>query len=207
LLLKIYPDNINDRHIKKAIEVLKNDGIIVVPTDTLYALACDIRSNKAFEKISRLRKMKEGKGNFSFICYDLSHISDFTKPFSNSVFRLMKNCLPGPYTFILNANSNVPAIFKTNKKTIGIRVPDNAITRLLVKELGNPIMVTTVHDIDDHKEYATDAYEIEAMMENQVDLIIDGGNSELTPSTVIDCTEDIPVLVREGKGKIEMLEE
>lgn len=204
-MLTIYPDNINDRHIKTAVELLRNDGVIVVPTDTLYALACNIYSPKAFERISRLRHMKSGKGNFSFICYDLSNISDFTKPISNNVFRLMKNCLPGPYTFILNANSNVPSIFKSNKKTIGIRVPDNQITRRIVQELGNPIMVTTVHDTDEWKEYATDASEIEAMLENQADLVIDGGNSELIPSTVIDCTGDTPVLIREGKGKIEVL--
>jgi tRNA threonylcarbamoyl adenosine modification protein (Sua5/YciO/YrdC/YwlC family) len=202
LLLRIYPENINDRHIAKAVELLRNDGIIVVPTDTLYALACDIRSNKAFERISRLRQMKEGKGNFSFICNDLSHISDFTRPFNNTIFRLMKQCLPGPFTFILNANSNVPSIFKTNKKTIGIRVPDNPITRRIVQELGNPIMVTTVHDTNHWEEYVSDASEIEAMMESQVDLVIDGGNSELEPSTVIDCTGDTPVLIREGKGLI-----
>lgn len=202
MLYRIYPENINERHLNKAVDALRSDGVIVVPTDTLYALACDIRSPKAFERISRLRQMKEGKGNFSFICYDLSHISDFTKPISNSVFRLMKQCLPGPFTFILNANSNVPAIFKTNKKTIGIRVPDNPIARRIVKELGNPIMVTTVHDTDHWKEYATDAAEIEAMLEGKVDLVIDGGNSELTPSTVIDCTGDEPVVVREGKGQL-----
>jgi len=202
LLLRVYPDNINDRHIAKAVEVLRNDGIVVVPTDTLYALACDIRSSKAFERISRLRKMKEGKGNFSFICNDLSHISDFTRPFNNTIFRLMKQCLPGPYSFILSANSIVPSIFKTNKKTIGIRVPDNPITRRIVQELGNPIMVTTVHDTNHWEEYVTDAAEIEAMMEQQVDLIVDGGNSELEPSTVIDCTGETPLLVREGKGKI-----
>ncbi|MFM2208131.1 MAG: hypothetical protein RL213_2106 [Bacteroidota bacterium] len=202
MLLRIYPENINDRHIAKAVELLRNDGIIVVPTDTLYALACDIRSNKAFERISRLRQMKEGKGNFSFICNDLSHISDFTRPFNNTIFRLMKQCLPGPFTFILNANSNVPSIFKTNKKTIGIRVPDNPITRRIVQELGNPIMVTTVHDTNHWEEYVSDASEIEAMMESQVDLVIDGGNSELEPSTVIDCTGDTPVLIREGKGLI-----
>jgi tRNA threonylcarbamoyl adenosine modification protein (Sua5/YciO/YrdC/YwlC family) len=202
LLLKIYPDNINERYLAKAVDTLRSGGVIVVPTDTLYALACDIKSPKAFERISRLRKMKDGKGNFSFICHDLSHITDFTKPINNTVFRLMKSCLPGPYTFILNANSNVPAIFKSNKKTIGIRVPDNPITRQIVKELGHPIMVTTVHDTDEWKEYATDAGEIEAMLEDQVDLVIDGGNSELIPSTVIDCTGDEPVLIREGKGKI-----
>lgn len=202
MIVRIYPDNINDRHIAKAVDVLRDDGIIVVPTDTLYALACDIRSSKAFEKISRMRQMKEGKGNFSFICHDLSHISDFTRPFSNSVFRLMKSCLPGPYTFILNANSNVPSIFKSNKKTIGIRVPDNPITRRLVKELGHPIMVTTVHDTNHEEDYVTDAGEIEGMLDGMVDLIIDGGNSDLEPSTVIDCTGDVPILVREGKGKV-----
>jgi tRNA threonylcarbamoyl adenosine modification protein (Sua5/YciO/YrdC/YwlC family) len=202
LLLRVYPDNINDRHIAKAVEVLKNDGIIVVPTDTLYALACDIRSHKAFERISRLRQMKEGKGNFSFICHDLSHISDFTRPFNNTIFRLMKQCLPGPYTFILNSNSNVPSIFKTNKKTIGIRVPDNPITRRIVHELGHPIMVTTVHDASHWEDYVTDAAEIEGMLEGLVDLVIDGGNSEFEPSTVLDCTGEIPQVIREGKGKI-----
>jgi tRNA threonylcarbamoyl adenosine modification protein (Sua5/YciO/YrdC/YwlC family) len=204
LLLRIYPDNINERHLQKAVDVLRADGVIVIPTDTLYALACDIRSSKAFEKIQRLRKMKEGKGNFSFICHDLSNISDYTKPFNNTIFRLMKQCLPGPYTFILNANSNVPAIFKTNKKTIGIRVPDNPITRQLVKLLGNPIMVTTVHDTSDHHGYTTDAAEIEAMLENDVDLVIDGGNSELLPSTIIDCTDETPVMIRQGKGMIQL---
>lgn len=204
MLLRIYPENINDRHIQKAVEVLRNDGIIVIPTDTLYALACDIRSNKAFERIQRLRRMKEGKGNFSFICYDLSSISDYTRPFNNSIFRLMKNCLPGPFTFILNANSQVPTIFKTNKKTIGIRVPDHPVARELVRLLGNPVMVTTVHDTQHPEEYTTDAGEIEAMLENQVDLVIDSGNSEFEPSTIIDCTDDTPVLIRQGKGVIPM---
>lgn len=203
MLLKIFPGNINDKFIDKTVQTLKAGGVIVIPTDTVYALACDIYNNKAIERIARLRQVKPEKANFSFICHDLSNISDFTKPFSTEVFRLMKNCLPGPYTFILNANSEVPSIFRSNKKTIGIRVPDNTITRRLVKDLGNPIMVTSVHDEDAIVEYTTDPEEIEAQLGNLVDIVIDGGPGSLEPSTVVDCTSEVPELIREGKGKIE----
>lgn len=200
MILKIYPDNINEKFIEKAIKTLKDGGIIILPTDTVYALACDINNNDAIDKICRFRKIKLEKANFSFLCSDLSHISDFTKPFSNEIFRLMKNTLPGPFTFILNANNKVPAIFKSNKKTIGIRVPDNAITRRLVLELGNPLMVTSVHNDDELLDYITDPEEIEATLGDKVDLVIDGGPGSLDPSTVIDCTGQTPLLVREGKG-------
>src|SRR6185369_2536216 len=149
MLLQIFPDNPNLLHIKKAVEALKNGEVIIIPTDTVYALACDIYHPKAVEKICRLKNVKLEKANFSFLCYDLRHISDFTIPFSTEIFRLMKKSLPGPFTFILNASSHVPRLFKSNKKTIGIRVPDNNIARTIVKELGNPLMVTSVHDEDD----------------------------------------------------------
>jgi tRNA threonylcarbamoyl adenosine modification protein (Sua5/YciO/YrdC/YwlC family) len=200
MILKIFPDNINEKFIEKAVKTLKDGGIIILPTDTVYALACDITNNDAIDKICRFRNVKLEKSNFSFLCSDLSHISDFTKPFSNEIFRLMKNTLPGPFTFILNANSKVPAIFRSNKKTIGIRVPDNAITKKLVIELGNPLMVTSVHNDDELLDYITDPEEIEATLGDKVDLVIDGGPGSLEPSTVIDCTGQSPVLIREGKG-------
>jgi tRNA threonylcarbamoyl adenosine modification protein (Sua5/YciO/YrdC/YwlC family) len=202
MLLKIFPDNINDRHIERVVQVLKKGGIIVLPTDTVYALACSIRSNDAIEKVCRIKKIKLSKANFSFICYDLANIADFTKPFNSAIFRLMKSNLPGPFTFILNANNNVPAIFKSNKKTIGIRVPDNKIAREIVNKLGNPLMVTSVHDDDESMDYLTDPLQIDAAIGEQVDLVIDGGYSDFVPSTVIDCTDDIPVVIREGKGKM-----
>jgi tRNA threonylcarbamoyl adenosine modification protein (Sua5/YciO/YrdC/YwlC family) len=203
MLLQIFPDNPNLLHINKAVEALRNGEVIIIPTDTVYALACSILHNKAIEKICRLKNIRLEKANFSFLCYDLSHISDFTKPFSTEVFRLMKQSLPGPFTFILNANSNVPHIFKSNKKTIGIRVPDNTISRMIVKVLGHPLMVTSVHDDDDIVEYTTDPSEIDLRFTNDVELIIDGGYSDIHPSTVIDCTGDSPVIIREGKGKFE----
>ncbi|MBP6334482.1 MAG: threonylcarbamoyl-AMP synthase [Bacteroidia bacterium] len=200
MILKIFPENINDKFIEKAIKSLKDGGIIIIPTDTVYALACDIYNNDAIEKICRFKKVKIEKANLSFVCFDLSNISEFTKPISNEIFRLMKNSLPGPFTFILNANAKVPAIFKSNKKTIGIRVPDNTIARRLVQDLGNPIMVTSVHDDDAMMDYLTDPEEIEATLGDKVDLVIDGGPGSLEPSTVVDCTGQAPVLVREGKG-------
>ena len=202
MLLAIYPDNPNELHIRKAVAALKEGEVIIIPTDTVYALACDIYNNKAVEKICRLKNVKPEKANFSFLCYDLSHISDFTKPFSTEIFRLMKKSLPGPFTFILNANSNVPHIFKSNKKTIGIRVPDNNIARTIVKELCNPLMVSSVHDEDVILEYTSDPSEIESHFTDQVYLIVDGGYSDMQPSTVIDCTTETPVMIRQGKGEL-----
>ena len=200
MLLTIYPGNPNSLHISKAVDLLKNDGVLIIPTDTVYAMACSINSNKAFEKICRLKGVKPEKANFSFLCSDLSHISDYTKPFSREVFRVMKNSLPGPFTFILNASSHVPSIFRSNKKSIGIRVPDNNIAQAIVRELGNPLMVTSVHDEDEILDYTTDPEVIHEKFGNDVDLIIDGGYSEFHPSTIIDCTGPIPEIIREGKG-------
>jgi tRNA threonylcarbamoyl adenosine modification protein (Sua5/YciO/YrdC/YwlC family) len=205
MLLEVYPDNINQKHIQKVVECLKNDGVVIVPTDTVYAFACDIHSTKAADRISKIKKVKIDKANFSFACYDLSTISEYTKPFSREVFRVMKHHLPGPFTFILNASSKVPAIFRSNKKTIGIRIPDNHIARAIVKDLGNPIMVSSVHDEDEIREYYSDASEIESDFSEQVDIIVDGGYSDVHPSTVIDCTTDAPIIIRQGKGKLEAL--
>jgi tRNA threonylcarbamoyl adenosine modification protein (Sua5/YciO/YrdC/YwlC family) len=198
--LKINPDNIDLRKIRAVIEVLKNDGIIIYPTDTVYAIGCDIYSNKAIEKICRIKKIKPEKSKFSFICNNLSHISDFTKPFDRSVYKLLNRSLPGPFTFILNANSAVPSIFKNNKKTIGIRIPDNPIPLSIISELGNPIISTSLHDEDEIVEYLTDPAEIFEKFENMVDLIIDGGYGGNVPSTVIDCTGKESFLVRQGAG-------
>ena len=204
MILQFFGNTINQKHIEQIVHTLKNDGIIVVPTDTVYALACDIRSTKAFEEICRIKQVKVEKANFSFICYDLSNITEFTKPYNTEVFRLMKASLPGPFTFILNANSNVPAIFKSNKKTIGIRIPDNNITREIVKALGNPLMVTSVHDdTDDMLDYITDPELIDERLGNRISLVVDGGSGTFEPSTVIDCTGDSPVVIREGKGQID----
>jgi tRNA threonylcarbamoyl adenosine modification protein (Sua5/YciO/YrdC/YwlC family) len=202
MLLKIFPDNPNQLHIRKAVEELKKGEVIIIPTDTVYAFACDIYNNKAVEKICRLKNVKLEKANFSFVCYDLSNIADFTRPFNTTIFRLMKKSLPGPFTFILNANSNVPHIFKSNKKTIGIRVPDNNIARTIVKELGNPVMVSSVKDDDEIIGYTSDPADIASFFNEQVNLIIDGGYSDIQPSTVIDCTQDTPVIIREGKGEL-----
>lgn len=201
MLLRFHGNTLNQKHLEQIVATLKKDGVIIVPTDTVYAYACDIYSSKAFDEICRLKGMKAGKANFSFICNNLSNITDFTKPYSTEIFRLMKNTLPGPFTYILNANNNVPTIFKSNKKTIGIRIPDNDIARAIVELLGNPIMVTSVHDDDDQfMDYITDPEEIDARLGERVDLVIDGGPGTLDPSTVIDCTSDEPVVIREGRG-------
>ena len=200
MLIRIFPGNPNSLLIKEAVDVLRDGEVIIIPTDTVYAFACSIHSNKAMEKICRLKNTKPGKANFSFLFYDLSHISDFTKPFSTAVFRLMKQSLPGPFTFILQAGSRVPKIFRSNKKTLGIRIPDNNIARSIVRELGNPVMVTSIHDEDEILEYASDPAELESRYHNDVALVIDGGYGELHPSTIIDCSGETPEVIRKGKG-------
>ena len=203
MFLKIYPENPNPKDIRQVVDVLKNGGIIVYPTDTVYGLGCDITHAKAVEKVARYKNVKVEKSNFSFICSDLSHLSDFSKPVSNSVFKLLKRYLPGPFTFILNANSNVPKYFKGKKKTVGIRIPDNSIIIEIVRALGNPIMSTSIHDDDEIVEYSTDPELIHERFSDFADLVIDGGYGDNVPSTIIDCTEDVPVIVRQGKGIFE----
>ncbi len=203
MFLKIYPENPNSKDIRQVVDVLKNGGIIVYPTDTVYGLGCDITHAKAVEKVARYKNVKVEKSNFSFICSDLSHLSDFSKPVSNSVFKLLKRYLPGPFTFILNANSKVPKYFKGKKKTVGIRIPDNSIIIEIVRALGNPIMSTSIHDDDEIVEYSTDPELIHERFNDFADLVIDGGYGDNVPSTIIDCTEDVPVIVRQGKGIFE----
>jgi tRNA threonylcarbamoyl adenosine modification protein (Sua5/YciO/YrdC/YwlC family) len=203
MLLKIYPENPNPKDIRQVVELLQRGGIIIYPTDTVYGLGCDITNAKAVEKIARYKNVQVEKSNFSFICCDLSHLSDFSRPVPNPVFKLLKHYLPGPFTFILNANSNVPKYFKGKKKTIGIRIPDNSIIREIVRVLGNPIMSTSIHDEDEIIEYSTDPELIHEKFQDIADLVIDGGYGDNIPSTIVDCTEDIPVVVRQGKGIFE----
>ncbi len=202
MLVKLFNENPNLREILKIVDVLRKGGLIIYPTDTIYGLGCDITNAKAVEKVARIKNVKVEKNNFSFICSDLSHISDFTRPISNSVFKLMKKNLPGPFTFILEANNNVPKYFK-GKKTVGIRVPDNNIIREIVRELGNPILSTSIHDEDEILEYTTDPELIYEKYQDIAEVVIDGGYGEFIPSTIVDCTGDEIVIVREGKGILE----
>jgi tRNA threonylcarbamoyl adenosine modification protein (Sua5/YciO/YrdC/YwlC family) len=203
MLLHIHPENPDARQIHMAVDILKQGGVIIYPTDTVYGLGCDITRSKAVERIARIKGVRLQKANFSFICHDLSHLSTYTRHINNPTFKLMKKSLPGPFTFILPANNNVPKIFKNKKKTVGIRIPDHNIPLQIVKELGNPILTTSIHDVDRLIDYTTDPELIHENMEHQVDLVIDGGYGNIVPSTVIDCTQEEPVILREGLGVFE----
>lgn len=205
MLLDIHPDNPDSRKIDKVVNSLRKGGIIIYPTDTVYSMACDLNNRKAVEKMAQLKGVKVEKINFSLICYDLSHISDYTVQFSNSIYKLLNRALPGPYTFILNANTSVPKLFKSNKKTIGIRIPDNKIARAIVKELGNPLLSTSVHDDDEILEYITDPELIFEKYQNSIDIVVDGGYGHNHASTVIDCTDNDPIVIREGIGSLSVL--
>jgi len=205
MLLKIHPDNPDQRKIDQVITALKKGGIIIYPTDTVYSMACDLTNRKAVERMAQIKGIKIEKANFSLICYDLSDISDYTVQFSNSIYKLMKRALPGPYTFILNANTSVPKLFKSKKKTIGIRVPDNNIARKIVEDLGNPLISTSVTDDDEIIEYITDPELIHEKYENTVALVIDGGYGKNEASTVLDCTDNHPIVIREGVGSIDFI--
>ncbi|MDD6581551.1 MAG: L-threonylcarbamoyladenylate synthase [Bacteroidales bacterium] len=205
MFLKIYPENPNPREIQKAVNCLQNGGIIIYPTDTIYGIGCDIFKQKAIERITDLLGDKKKKDAMTFICYDLSNISDYTKPIANNIFKVMKRVLPGPYTFILEANNNVPKLLQSNKKTVGIRVPDNNIIREIVNQLGHPILSTSVKDDDQLVEYTTDPELIYERFGDQVDIVIDGGYGDNVPSTIVDCTGDELEIIREGKGDIEQL--
>ncbi len=200
MLIKIHPVNPDQRQILKVVDVLKKGGVIIYPTDTVYGLGCDIFNQKAVERVARIKNVKLEKTDFSFIFNDMSHLSDFTRQIDNTVFKLMKKYLPGPYTFILPASNRVPKIFKNKKKTVGIRIPDNLITREIVNELGHPILTTSIHDEDEILEYTTDPELIHEKYEQMVDMVIDGGYGNNTPSTVIDCTNETPEVIRPGIG-------
>jgi tRNA threonylcarbamoyl adenosine modification protein (Sua5/YciO/YrdC/YwlC family) len=202
MILKIYEKNPNEKAIQQVVDVLKKGGLIIYPTDTIYGLGCDITNQKAIEKIYQIRGIKPEKANLSFICYDLSHISDYIKPIDNSTFRLLKKALPGPFTFIFEANNKVPKLLSSNKKTVGIRVPDNDIAREIVKALGNPIVSASIHDEDEILEYSTDPELIHEKYKDKVDLVIDGGYGDNTASTVVDCTTGEFQVLRQGKGDL-----
>jgi len=203
MLLKVHPENPGERQLRIITECLKDGGVIIYPTDTVYGLGCDITRIRAVDKVAQIKGIKREKANFSFICSSLSHLSDFTKPIPNSIFRLMKSTLPGAYTYILNANNNVPHFFQSRKKTVGIRVPDHNIPLNIVESLGNPIMTTSIHSDDQFLDYPTDPTEIYDHFRNLVDIVIDGGSCGFIPSTIIDCTGDEPIIVRQGKGDLE----
>ncbi|HYH55002.1 MAG TPA: L-threonylcarbamoyladenylate synthase, partial [Anseongella sp.] len=188
MLLKIHPDNPPARHIQTVVDCLKKGGVIIYPTDTVYGLGCDITHQKAIERVCRIKGVRPEKAQLSFICYDLSHLADYCKPIDNSTFRVLKKNLPGPFTFILNANNHVPRLLNSNKKTVGIRVPDNTIARTIVKTLGNPIVSTSIHDEDEIVEYSTDPELIHEKYAALVDLVIDGGFGGNEASTVVDFT-------------------
>ncbi|PVD51138.1 threonylcarbamoyl-AMP synthase [Terrimonas sp.] len=201
MLLHLHPVDPQPRQIKTIVECLQSGGIIIYPTDTLYGLGCDIFQHKAIERIARIKNINPDKANFSFVCYDLSDLSTYTKSISTSLYRLLKNHLPGPYTFILPSSKEVPKILKSKKNTVGIRVPDNTIARTIVKELGHPILSTTLPG--EMVEEYTDPELMEANFNKLVDIVIDGGIGGMTPSTIIDCTGDEPILTRKGLGEWE----
>jgi tRNA threonylcarbamoyl adenosine modification protein (Sua5/YciO/YrdC/YwlC family) len=203
-IIKIYEDKPSEAAIKKVVEVLRNGGLVIYPTDTVYGLGCDITNSRALEKIAKIKGVKLEKANFSFVCYDLSNLSDYVKQIDTSTFKILKRALPGPYTFILPGNNDLPKEFR-KKKTVGIRVPDNNIAREIVNLLGNPIVSTSIHDEDDVIEYSTDPELIFEKWQNKVDLVIDGGYGDNVASTIIDLTGYEPEVIREGKGSLDIL--
>lgn len=202
--VRLYEENPNPRQVRNVCDVLISGGVIIYPTDTVYGFGCDIFQPKAIERIAAIKGIKPEKARFSFIVPDLSRLSDFTKPLNNNVFKLMKSLLPGPYTFVLPANNQVPKILKNKKKTVGIRIPDNNIILEITRELGDPILTTSIHDSDEILEYTTDPEIIYENFRDKIDLMVDGGYGGNIPSTILDCTGDKPVIIRQGLGVFEI---
>lgn len=205
MLLRIYEENPNPKSIREVVDCLKRGGVIIYPTDTVYGIGCDINNQRAVERICQIRNIQKDKAQFSFICSDLSHISEYASQIDNSTFKLMKRLLPGPYTFILNCTNKVPKLFQSKKRTVGIRIPDHSIPLAIVKELGNPIMTASVHDPDELIEYTTDPSLIYERFENKVDIVIDGGYGGVEGSTVLNCSGGELEIIRIGKGPVEDL--
>jgi len=203
MIVKLYERNPDPDVIRQVVDLLERGGVIIYPTDTVYGIGCDITKNRAVERIARIKGIKVEKAEFAFICSDLSHLSDFAKQVDNNTFKMIKSYLPGPYTFILNASSNVPKILKTTRKTVGIRIPDNNIIVEIVRQLGHPILTTSLRDDDNIMEYATDPEMIHEKYKDLVDLVVDGGYGGLIPSTILDCTGGEPVVLREGLGELD----
>lgn len=199
--IKIYAQNPDPRRIAQVVDCLRAGGLVIYPTDTVYGLGCDIHNARAVERVAQVRGIKPQKANFSFICYDLSHIADYARV-SNAAFKLMKKVLPGPFTFVLEASNRVPKLLHTSRKTVGIRIPDNDIPRHLVRELGNPILTTSIKNEDDFIEYPTDPEEIFELFRNRVDIVVDGGPGQMIPSTIVDATTDGFEIIRQGMGEL-----
>lgn len=205
MLVRIYEQNPNPKAIREVVDCLRKGGVIIYPTDTVYGIGCDINNRKAVERICKIRNIKPEKAQFSFICHDLSHISDYCAYIDNPTFKLMKRLLPGPYTFIMNATNSVPKLFQSKKRTVGIRIPKNNIPLEIVRQLGHPIMTASVHDPDEIIEYTTDPSLIYERFESQVDMVIDGGFGGIEGSTILDCTDGDVVVIREGAGPVDEL--
>ncbi len=199
-MIKIYEENPNPNQVRHVAEILRNGGVVIIPTDTVYAFACDIFNTNAVEIISRLKKLDTRKSNLSFICHEMSEVSEYAK-MGNQAFKLMRKNLPGPFTFILQGSNRLPKLFK-NRKNVGIRMPNNSIALAIVRELGNPIMTSSILTDDDTKEYITDPELIREKYDQHVDLVIDGGMGGLVHSTIVDCTEGEPEILREGAGEL-----
>lgn len=205
MLIRIHPDNPQQKELLRVVAILRDGGVIIYPTDTVYGLGCDITNKKAVERVAKIKGLKPERANLSIICHDLSHITDYAKHIDNRTFRIIKRCLPGGFTFILNASNNMPKIFMMKKKTIGIRVPDHIIPREIVRLLGNPIVTTSIRDEDDIIEYSTDPDLIHEKFEHLVDCVIDGGYGNQMPSTIVNCTDGETEILREGLGDTALL--
>lgn len=200
-LIKVHPENPHERAIDQIVQVLKNGGLVIYPSDTVYGLGCDITNLKAMERLAKLKGIKLEKSQFSFVCNDLSHLSHYTKPISNSNFKLLRRALPGPFTFVLEASNNLPHSYK-NRKTVGIRVPDHLVPKMIVEKLGNPIASTSIRDDDEIIEYTTDPELIAEKFDKLVDLVVDSGMGDNQASTIVDLTDNEVLVLREGKGDI-----
>jgi tRNA threonylcarbamoyl adenosine modification protein (Sua5/YciO/YrdC/YwlC family) len=204
MILKIHPASPSPRAIQKVVDMLQGGGLVIYPTDTVYGLGCDIFNTKAVEKVARIKGIKVKDADFSFICHDFSHLSDYTRPIGSSTFKLLSKNLPGPFTFILPASNNVPKLFKSKKRTVGIRIPDHPVILEIVKNFGHPILTTSIHDEDHVLEYTTDPELIHEKFKGLVDVVIDGGYGNNIPSTVVDCTGDEPLIIRQGLGELKL---
>jgi tRNA threonylcarbamoyl adenosine modification protein (Sua5/YciO/YrdC/YwlC family) len=203
MLIRIYNENPNPKHIRQVTEVLEGGGVIIYPTDTVYAMGCDIRSSKAIEKIARYKGLNPDNPDMSMIFHDMSQLSEYTVIRDNNIFKLLKRNLPGPFTFIVQANNQIPKLFRNKKKTVGIRIPDHPIALDLVRELGCPIMTASIHDSDEIVEYTTDPELIYEKYRDFADMVVDGGYGHNEASTIVDCTGDEPVILRQGLGQLE----
>ena len=200
MLLRVHPENPAPRHISMIIDVLDKGGVVIFPTDTIYGMGCSIQHIRTVDRISQIKGEKKNQFNYSFIFNNLSMLSEFTAPLDNHVFKLMKRHLPGPFTFIVEANNNIPKLFHNKKRTIGIRIPDNKVITAIVTELGHPVLTTSIHDEDEVVEYTTDPELIYEKYGDRVDLVVHAGYGDNEPSTVVDCTSGIIEVIRQGKG-------